>query len=168
VTVADRLLVATGREPVTGRPRLGEIGVRLDDRGHVVTDRHLPPPRRESTRRGVTGRMLFTDAAHATGRPAARNALRHRWSPYPLSARRHPAQAVGPRNLSAPTAPGSLLTLPAVPHARGARAYRSVVRRGPRGWGTGLCCFNRHGAELVAAPVPAAELVALAAWLPLA
>jgi AhpD family alkylhydroperoxidase len=36
--------------------------------------------------------------------------------------------------------------------------------------GAGYCgyCFNRHGAELVAAPVPEAELLALAAWLPLA
>ena len=35
-------------------------------------------------------------------------------------------------------------------------------------WEPGLYCFNEHGSELAAAPVPAAELVALAAWLPLA
>jgi pyruvate/2-oxoglutarate dehydrogenase complex dihydrolipoamide dehydrogenase (E3) component len=78
----DQLLVATGRDPVTGHLGLEEAGVRLDDRGYVATDRHLATTAPGIYAAGdVTGLMLFTHAAHAMGRLAARNALRHRWSP---------------------------------------------------------------------------------------
>ena len=79
---ADRLLVATGRQPITDGLGLGDAGIRLDERGNVVTDRHLSTTVRSVYAAGdVTGRMLFTHAAFAMGRLAARNALRRRWSP---------------------------------------------------------------------------------------
>src|SRR6516225_4989552 len=78
----DQLLVATGRDPVTGHLGLAGAGVRLDKRGYVVTDRHLATTAPGIYAAGdVTGLMPFTHAAHAMGRLAARNALRHRWSP---------------------------------------------------------------------------------------
>ena len=79
---AGRLLVAAGRLPATSGLGLQNAGVQLDQRGHLVTDRHLA-----TTAPGIyaagdaTGRMPFTHAAHAMGRLAARNALRRRWSP---------------------------------------------------------------------------------------
>src|SRR5579859_657624 len=79
---ADRLLVATGRRPVTGQLGLEAAGVRLDDRGYIATDRHLATTARGIYAAGdVTGRMPFTHTAFAMGRIAARNALRRRWSP---------------------------------------------------------------------------------------
>ena len=80
---ADRLLVATGRRPVTGGLGVEAAGVRLDQRGHIVTDRHLATAARGIYAAGdVTGRMPFTHAAFAMGRLAACNALRRRWSPH--------------------------------------------------------------------------------------
>jgi pyruvate/2-oxoglutarate dehydrogenase complex dihydrolipoamide dehydrogenase (E3) component len=77
---ADRLLVATGRQPVTGELGLAEAGVRVDARGRVGTDRHLATSAPGIYAAGdVTGRMPFTHAAYAMGRLAARNALRGRW-----------------------------------------------------------------------------------------
>ena len=79
---AGRLLVAAGRLPATSGLGLQNAGVQLDQRGHLVTDRHLA-----TTAPGIyaagdaTGRMPFTHAAHAMGRLAARNALRRSWSP---------------------------------------------------------------------------------------
>ena len=81
-TTADRLLVATGRQPVTGRLAPENAGVRLDERGCIVTDRHLATTAPGIYAAGdVTGRMPYTHAAFAMGRLAARNALRRRWSP---------------------------------------------------------------------------------------
>ncbi|HUY47201.1 MAG TPA: FAD-dependent oxidoreductase [Streptosporangiaceae bacterium] len=81
-TDADQLLVATGRQPAAGHLGLEAAGVRLDERGYVVTDRHLATTAPGIYAAGdVTGRMPFTHAAHAMGRLAARNALRRRWSP---------------------------------------------------------------------------------------
>ncbi len=81
-TAADRLLVATGRQPVAGHLGLENAGVRLDERGYVVTDGHLATTVPGIYAAGdVTGRMPFTHAAHAMGRLAARNALRRGWSP---------------------------------------------------------------------------------------
>jgi pyruvate/2-oxoglutarate dehydrogenase complex dihydrolipoamide dehydrogenase (E3) component len=78
----DRLLVATGRRPVTGHLGLEAAGVRLDDRGCIATDRHLATTARGIYAAGdVTGRMPFTHAAFAMGRLAARNALGRAWSP---------------------------------------------------------------------------------------
>ena len=79
---ADRLLVATGRQPVTGGLGLAATGVRVDERGCVVTDRHLATSAPGIYAAGdVTGRMPFTHAAFTMGRLAAHNALRNRWSP---------------------------------------------------------------------------------------
>ena len=81
-TEADLLLVAAGRQPVVGHLGLDNAGARLDERGCVVTDRHLATTAPGIYAAGdVTGRMPFTHAAHAMGRLAARNALRRRWSP---------------------------------------------------------------------------------------
>ena len=81
-TAADRLLVATGRQPVTGGLGLADAGIRLDKHGNIVTDRHLATTGRGIYAAGdVTGRMPFTHAAFAMGRLAARNALRRRWAP---------------------------------------------------------------------------------------
>ena len=82
VTEADLLLVAAGRQPVARHLGLDNAGARLDERGCVVTDRHLATTAPGIYAAGdVTGRMPFTHAAHAMGRLAARNALRRRWSP---------------------------------------------------------------------------------------
>lgn len=79
---ADRLLMATGRQPVTGRLGLEAAGVQLDQHGHIVTNRHLATTVPGIYAAGdVTGRMPFTHAAFAMGRLAARNALRRPWSP---------------------------------------------------------------------------------------
>lgn len=79
---ADRLLVVTGRRPVTGDLGVEAAGIRLDQQGCIVTDRHLATTARGIYAAGdVTGRMPFTHAAFAMGRLAARNALRRRWSP---------------------------------------------------------------------------------------
>jgi pyruvate/2-oxoglutarate dehydrogenase complex dihydrolipoamide dehydrogenase (E3) component len=79
---ADRLLVATGRQPVTDSLGLAEAGVRVDERGYIATDRHLATTTRGIYAAGdVTGRMPFTHAAFVMGRLAARNALRRRWVP---------------------------------------------------------------------------------------
>jgi pyruvate/2-oxoglutarate dehydrogenase complex dihydrolipoamide dehydrogenase (E3) component len=81
-TAADRLLVAAGRQPAADHLGLENAGIRLDERGNVVTDRHLATTAAGTYAAGdVTGRMPFTHAAHAMGRLAARNALRRRWSP---------------------------------------------------------------------------------------
>ncbi len=81
-TAADRLLLAAGREPVAGHLGLENAGVALDERGYVVTDRHLATTAPGIYAAGdVTGRMPFTHAAHAMGRLAAHNALRRRWTP---------------------------------------------------------------------------------------
>ena len=81
-TGADRLLVAAGREPVAGHLGLEIAGVRVDERGYIVTGRHLATTAPGIYAAGdVTGRMPFTHAADAMGRLAARNALRRRWSP---------------------------------------------------------------------------------------
>lgn len=61
---------------------LETAGVRVDERGAVVVDRHLA-----TTAHGVyaagdcTALMPFTHAAYAMGRIAARNALRRGWQP---------------------------------------------------------------------------------------
>lgn len=72
---AERVLVATGREPVTGGLAAEAAGVRLDGQGHIVTGPDLVTSAPGIYAAGdVTGRMPFTHAAHAMGRLAARNA----------------------------------------------------------------------------------------------
>ncbi len=75
--VVDRLLVAVGRAPNSGALGLEELGVKLDDRGHVLTDERLQTDVRGVYAVGdVTGKLLFTHAADEMGRLAAGNALR--------------------------------------------------------------------------------------------
>ncbi len=84
---ADRLLVATGRRPVTDGLALDRAGVLLDDGGHIVTDDHLATTAEGVYAAGdVTGRMPFTHAAFAMGRLAAGNALSRRRRRYDATA----------------------------------------------------------------------------------
>ncbi|MGH3737798.1 MAG: dihydrolipoyl dehydrogenase family protein [Micromonosporaceae bacterium] len=82
---AERLLVATGRTPVTADLDLDAAGIRVDERGHVVTDDRLATTAPGAYAAGdVTGRLPFTHAAYAMGRIAAGNALggRQRYRAY--------------------------------------------------------------------------------------
>jgi pyruvate/2-oxoglutarate dehydrogenase complex dihydrolipoamide dehydrogenase (E3) component len=80
--VAERLLVATGRQPVSDGLGLEAARVQVDEHGHIVTDKHLATTAAGIYAAGdVTGRMLFTHAAYAMGRLATRNALRSRLRP---------------------------------------------------------------------------------------
>jgi pyruvate/2-oxoglutarate dehydrogenase complex dihydrolipoamide dehydrogenase (E3) component len=82
ILVAERLLVATGRQPVSDGLGLEAAGVRVDEYGYIVTDQHLATTAHGIYAAGdVTGRMLFTHAAYAMGRLATRNALRGRLRP---------------------------------------------------------------------------------------
>ena len=79
---ASHLLIAAGRTPVTDGLGLDSAGVRVNERGAVVTDRHLGTTAPGIYAAGdVTGLMPFTHAAYAMGRIAARNALRRHWAP---------------------------------------------------------------------------------------
>jgi pyruvate/2-oxoglutarate dehydrogenase complex dihydrolipoamide dehydrogenase (E3) component len=75
--LADRLLVTTGRRPVTDGLDLQAAGVATDPRGFVSVNERL-----ETNVRGVyavgdvTGLLQFTHAADEMGRTAAINALR--------------------------------------------------------------------------------------------
>ncbi len=72
----DRVLVATGRRPRTTGLGLAEAGVRLDERGHVVTDARLRTSNRRVYAAGdVTGNLPFTHVAGMHGSIAATNAL---------------------------------------------------------------------------------------------
>jgi pyruvate/2-oxoglutarate dehydrogenase complex dihydrolipoamide dehydrogenase (E3) component len=76
VVEAQRLLVAAGRSPITDGMSLDVVGVRVDERGYVVTDDHLATTAPGVHAAGdVTGRLLLTHAAFAQGRIAAGNAL---------------------------------------------------------------------------------------------
>lgn len=75
--VVDQVLLAAGRTPNSGGLGLDEIGVRLDDGGHVRTDDRLETAIRGVYAAGdVTGKLPFTHAADEMGRLAAGNALR--------------------------------------------------------------------------------------------
>jgi len=72
----DRVLVATGRRPRTAGLGLDRAGVRLDERGHVVTDARLRTSNRRVYAAGdVTGNLPFTHVAGMHGSIAATNAL---------------------------------------------------------------------------------------------
>lgn len=76
---AQQLLVATGRIPDTSRLDLPAAGVRTDDRGFVMVDRHLATSTPGVFAIGdVTGIFPHTHAANAMGRAAA-GAARRRW-----------------------------------------------------------------------------------------
>jgi len=63
-----RPLVAVGRRPTTEGLGLERVGVRLDERGNLVTDEHLATTASGIYAAGdVTGRMLFTHAAFEMG-----------------------------------------------------------------------------------------------------
>lgn len=73
----QRLLVAVGRRPVTNGLGLDLAGVRTDEHGAVVVDRHLATTARGIHAAGdVTGRFPHTHAAYAMGRVAVGAALR--------------------------------------------------------------------------------------------
>lgn len=75
--VVDRILVATGRAPNSGGMGLEDLGVKLDDRGHIRTDDRLETDVRGVYAVGdVTGKLPFTHAADEMGRLAAGNALK--------------------------------------------------------------------------------------------
>lgn len=77
--VAQQLLVASGRTPVTDGLDLAAAGVRTDPRGYVVTDEYLRTTAKGVCAAGdVTGRLPFTHAAYEMGRLAAGNVL-SRW-----------------------------------------------------------------------------------------
>lgn len=81
--VVDALLVATGRRPNTAGLGLEELGVALDDRGHVVVDGKLKTNVDGVRAAGdVTGLLPFTHAAYEQARLAVAHALRKgsRWS----------------------------------------------------------------------------------------
>ena len=74
--VADRLLVATGRAPVTDGLGVEEAGVELDDRGYIRTDGSMATTATGIWAVGdVTGRMPFTHAAGRMAFVAVGNAL---------------------------------------------------------------------------------------------
>lgn len=73
---ADAVLVAIGRRPVTDGLDVDHAGVRLDDKGFIVTDAHLATTAPGVYAVGdVNGRFPFTHAAHAQGLAAVGNAL---------------------------------------------------------------------------------------------
>jgi pyruvate/2-oxoglutarate dehydrogenase complex dihydrolipoamide dehydrogenase (E3) component len=74
--LAEQLLVATGRRPVTGGLEPSAAGVELDERGFVLTDGSLLTTAAGVYAAGdVTGRALLTHAADEMGRLAVRNAF---------------------------------------------------------------------------------------------
>lgn len=74
--VADQLLVATGRRPITEGLGVEEAGIELDDRGHIRTDDSLATTASGIWAIGdVTGRMPFTHAAGRMAFVAVGNAL---------------------------------------------------------------------------------------------
>lgn len=72
----DELLVAVGRVPNTNGLALDELGVKVDARGFIDTDRRLETSVKGVFAAGdVTGKLPFTHAADEMGRMAASNAL---------------------------------------------------------------------------------------------
>ena len=75
VIAAEKILVSTGRSPLTEGLGLEKAGVRLD-KGYIVTDEHL-----ETSVKGVyavgdcNGKLMLAHAAMAMGEAAAENAM---------------------------------------------------------------------------------------------
>jgi pyruvate/2-oxoglutarate dehydrogenase complex dihydrolipoamide dehydrogenase (E3) component len=87
----DRVLVAVGRRPAADGLGLEEVGVAIDEQGHVRTDATLATTAKGVWAAGdVTGRLPFTHAAAQMARIAVRNALarpgrrRQRFDPAPV------------------------------------------------------------------------------------
>lgn len=77
LTAVDALVVAAGRTPNVEGLALDELGVEVDDRGFVQTNRRLETSVGGVFAAGdVTGLLPFTHAADEMGRIAAGNALR--------------------------------------------------------------------------------------------
>lgn len=73
---AQMVLVAVGRQPVTGDLNLAAAGIAVDDQGFIRTNDRLATTAKGVYAAGdVTGRLPFTHAADEMGRIAARNAL---------------------------------------------------------------------------------------------
>ncbi|MCP5029161.1 MAG: FAD-dependent oxidoreductase [Actinomycetia bacterium] len=80
---ADLILVAVGRTPNTSGLGLDDIGVELDDRGHIATNDRLRTNQSKIWAAGdVTGRLPFTHAADEMGRIAVMNACGRRPTKY--------------------------------------------------------------------------------------
>ena len=76
VVEVDEVLVAVGRVPNTIGLALDELGVKVDGRGFIETDRRLETSVKGVFAAGdVTGKLPFTHAADEMGRMAASNAL---------------------------------------------------------------------------------------------
>ncbi len=76
---ASHLLIAAGRSPTTAGFGLEEIGVGLDDKGHIVVDDTMATSIAGVFAAGdVTGKMQFTHAAARMAWVAANNSLRRR------------------------------------------------------------------------------------------
>lgn len=74
---AERLLVTTGRRPVTDGLDLPAAGVQTDERGFIRVNSRLETSSKSVYAAGdVTGMLQFTHAADEMGRTAAFNALR--------------------------------------------------------------------------------------------
>jgi len=74
---ADELLVATGRTPNTTGFGLDKLGVNVDERGWIVTDRYLRTTAKHVWAVGdVNGKQLLSNGADEMGRVAAWSALR--------------------------------------------------------------------------------------------
>ena len=90
--VAEQLLVAVGRRPVTGGLGLDRIDAQIDEDGQLVTDNYLRTTAPGVYAAGdVTGRLPYTHAAFHMGRIAAGNALADRpWQRHRYQARATP------------------------------------------------------------------------------
>lgn len=74
---AERLLVATGRRPDTGDLGLDVAGVRTDERGFVLVDRHMDTGVDGISAAGdITGLFPHTHGAYAMGRVAVTAGMR--------------------------------------------------------------------------------------------
>ena len=137
VVEADRLLVAVGQRPATGGLRLAEIGVALDEHGHVRTNATLATTVRGIWAIGdVTGRLPFTHAAARMGLVAARNALapwgrrRQRFDPTPIPWVTFTAPEVGRVGMTEADAAGHGGRVACLPFAAVDRAITSDEKRG--------------------------------------
>jgi mercuric reductase len=74
--VGDRLLVATGRTPITAQMGLEWVGVKMDQRGAIVVDDHLRTTAEHIYAAGdCTTQPAFVYVAAAAGTRAAINML---------------------------------------------------------------------------------------------
>jgi mercuric reductase len=81
VITAEKILIATGRRPVTEKLNLDAVNVSVGARGQVIVDKHLMTSNPRIWAAGdVTGEAQFVYVAVEQGRLAASNALGGRLS----------------------------------------------------------------------------------------